>query len=223
MLFFLDTAETAEIKKWMQSGLVDGVTTNPSLIMKSGRSFAEVALEICKTVAGKPVSLEVSAEDYETMMKQAKTLIEYGKDFDNNVVIKVPLTVDGLRTCKELSDNGTPVNVTLCFSAGQALLAAKAGAAYISPFVGRLDDIGADGMELIRQIKAIYDNYGFETKVLAASIRTVNHVIDAALAGADVSTMPTNVLQQLYHHVLTDKGLRQFADDWAKSKQIIAA
>ena len=133
------------------------------------------------------------------------------------------MTVDGLRTCKSLSDRGIPVNVTLCFSAGQALLAAKAGAAYISPFIGRLDDIGTDGMELIRQIKAIYDNYGFETKVLAASIRSVNHVIDAALAGADVATMPTNVLQQLYQHVLTDKGLRQFAEDWAKSKQTIAA
>ena len=223
MLFFLDTAETAEIQKWTQSGLVDGITTNPSLIMKSGRSFGDVAKEICQAVAGKPVSLEVTAEDYDTMMQQADVLIPYGKEFGNNVVIKVPLTVDGLRTCKSLSDRGIPVNVTLCFSAGQALLAAKAGAAYISPFIGRLDDIGTDGMELIRQIKAIYDNYGFETKVLAASIRSVNHVIDAALAGADVATMPTNVLQQVYQHVLTDKGLRQFAEDWAKSKQTIAA
>lgn len=223
MLFFLDTAETAEIKKWSASGLVDGVTTNPSLIMKSGRSFADVAQEICKTVAGMPVSLEVTAEDHETMMKQAETLVAYGKDSGNNVVIKVPLTVDGLQTCKALSDKGIDVNVTLCFSAGQALLAAKAGAAYISPFIGRLDDIGADGMELIRQIRVIYDNYGFNTKILAASIRTVNHVIDAALAGADVGTMPSNVLQQLFQHVLTDKGLKQFAEDWAKSKQIIAA
>lgn len=223
MRFFLDTAETAEIKKWMASGMVDGVTTNPSLIMKSGRPFEDVAREICQTVTGKPVSLEVTAEDHATMMSQAEVLVQYGKEFGNNVVIKVPLTVDGLLTCKALSDKGIPVNVTLCFSAGQALLAAKAGAAYISPFVGRLDDIGADGMELIRQIRMIYDNYGFETQILAASIRSVNHVIDAAIAGADVGTMPTNVLQALYQHVLTDKGLKLFAEDWAKTKQTIAA
>ncbi|EFO32830.1 putative transaldolase [Roseibium sp. TrichSKD4] len=216
MKFFVDTADTAEIKELASTGLLDGVTTNPSLIAKSGRQFKEVIAEICEITDG-DVSAEVAATDFETMIKEAHEL----KKIADNVVIKLPLTFDGLKACKQLTDEGTKTNVTLCFSANQALLAAKAGATYISPFIGRLDDINLDGLELIQEIRDIYDNYGFETQILAASIRTANHVKDCALIGADVATVPPATLKALVKHPLTDKGLEAFLADWAKTGQSI--
>jgi len=216
MKFFVDTADTAEIKELEATGLLDGVTTNPSLIAKSGRDFKDVIAEICAITDG-DVSAEVAATDFETMIKEAHVL----RAIANNVVIKLPLTFDGLKACKQLTEEGTRTNVTLCFSANQALLAAKAGATYISPFIGRLDDIHADGLELIREIRVIYDNYGFDTEILAASIRTSNHVKDCAIIGADVVTVPPATLKGLVKHPLTDKGLEAFLADWAKTGQSI--
>jgi len=211
MKFFVDTADTNDIKELTESGLIDGVTTNPSLIMKAGRPFVEVIQEICEITDG-PVSAEVVALDYEGMISEGRTLAKIA----DNVCVKLPLTWDGLRACRTLADEGTDVNVTLCFSANQALLAAKAGAAYISPFIGRLDDIHIDGMELIEDIRAIYDNYLFDTEILAASIRSPNHVRLCALAGADVATVPPAVIKGLVNHPLTDKGLAAFMADAEK-------
>jgi len=211
MKFFVDTADTAEIKDLAATGLIDGVTTNPSLITKSGRDFKEVIAEICDLTGGH-VSAEVVATEWETMVAEGKKL----QAIASNVAVKLPLTMDGLRACRELSNMGTAVNVTLCFSANQALLAAKAGAAYISPFIGRLDDLNIDGMELIEEIRVIYDNYLFETEILAASIRNANHVKLSALAGADVATVPPSVLKGLANHPLTDKGLAAFLADAEK-------
>ena len=216
MKFFVDTAEIDEIKSLANTGFLDGVTTNPSLIKKAGKEFIPLIGEICKVVSG-PVSAEVAATDYDTMIKEGKKLAGLAK----NIAVKVPLTPDGLRVCKELSDDGVMVNVTLCFSANQALLAAKAGASFISPFIGRLDDIGHDGMQLIAEIVQIYDNYGFDTEVLAASIRHPYHVFEAAKVGADVSTIPADVIWKLFKHPLTDKGLDAFVKDWAASGQKI--
>ncbi|QDG74673.1 fructose-6-phosphate aldolase [Labrenzia sp. PHM005] len=216
MKFFVDTADTAEIQELEATGLLDGVTTNPSLIAKSGKDFKEVIAEICKITNG-DVSAEVAATDFDTMIKEAHVL----RAIADNVVIKLPLTFDGLKACKQLTNEGTKTNVTLCFSANQALLAAKAGATYISPFIGRLDDIHMDGLELIREIRVIYDNYGFETEILAASIRTANHVKDCAIIGADVATVPPSTLKSLVKHPLTDKGLDAFMNDWAKTGQSI--
>lgn len=211
MKFFVDTADTGDIKELADSGLIDGVTTNPSLIMKSGRPFADVIKEICDLTDG-PVSAEVVATDYAGMVSEGRKLAKIA----SNVAVKLPLTWDGLRACRTLSDDGTDVNVTLCFSANQALLAAKAGAAFISPFIGRLDDIHIDGMELIEDIRTIYDNYMFETEILAASIRSPNHVRLSALAGADVATVPPAVIKSLVNHPLTDKGLAAFLADAEK-------
>ena len=217
MKFFLDTADINEIKELASSGLVDGVTTNPSLVMKSGRKFLDVVKEICKIVPG-PVSAEVISTDHKTMLAEGRKLAKLAK----NVVVKVPLTPDGLKTCKVLSDEGTKVNVTLCFSPAQALLAAKSGATYISPFVGRLDDIGTDGMQLIADIIQIYRSYDtINTEVLVASVRHPMHIIQAAKMGADVATMPPSVLKQMFSHPLTDKGLAAFLADWAKTGQTI--
>lgn len=216
MKFFVDTADTADIRDLAATGLLDGVTTNPSLIAKSGRKFLEVVEEICGIVDG-PVSAEVVALDHETMMKEAEIL----RKIADNVCIKVPLTIDGLKTCKALTDDGSLVNVTLCFSANQALLAAKAGASFISPFVGRHDDNGFDGMALIGDIRLIYDNYGFDTEILVASVRHPIHVLESARIGADVMTAPPAVIRMLSRHVLTDKGLEGFAADWAKTGQSI--
>jgi transaldolase len=217
MKFFVDTADIAEIKSLAATGLLDGVTTNPSLIAKSGRRILEVVAEICAVVPG-PVSAEVAATEYDQMMREAEVL----RHIATNVAIKVPLTPDGLRACKTLTGQGTMVNVTLCFSAAQALLAAKAGATFVSPFVGRLDDIGQDGMELIADIVQIYDNYpALTTEVLVASVRHPIHVIQAAKLGAHVATLPPAVLRALYHHPLTDKGLAAFLADWAKTGQKI--
>jgi transaldolase len=216
MKFFVDTADTQDIAALAETGLLDGVTTNPSLIHKSGRKFLEVVREICGLVEG-PVSAEVVALDHETMMKEAEIL----RKIADNVAIKVPLTVDGLRTCKKLSDDGTMVNVTLCFSANQALLAAKAGATFISPFVGRHDDVGFDGMQLISDIRIIYDNYDFRTEILVASVRHPIHILEAAKIGADVMTAPPAVIRQLFNHPLTDKGIEGFLADWAKTGQTI--
>ncbi|AKM07563.1 fructose-6-phosphate aldolase [Pelagerythrobacter marensis] len=216
MKFFADTADTAEIEELAATGLLDGVTTNPSLIAKSGRDFMEVTKEICGLVDG-PVSAEVVALDHETMMKEAEVL----RKIADNVCIKVPLTIDGLKTCKALTGEGTMVNVTLCFSANQALLAAKAGATFVSPFVGRHDDNGFDGMELIRDIRLIYDNYPFDTEILVASVRHATHVLESARIGADVATMPPAVIKGLVKHVLTDKGIEGFLADWAKTGQKI--
>ena len=216
MKFFVDTADTAEIEDLAATGLLDGVTTNPSLIAKSGRDFMEVTKEICGLVDG-PVSAEVVALDHETMMKEAEVL----RKIADNVCIKVPLTIDGLKTCKALTGEGTRVNVTLCFSANQALLAAKAGATFVSPFVGRHDDNGFDGMELIRDIRLIYDNYLFDTEILVASVRHATHVLESARIGADVATMPSAVIKGLFKHVLTDKGIDGFLADWAKTGQTI--
>jgi transaldolase len=217
MKFFVDTADTADIAELNDLGLLDGVTTNPSLIAKSGRDFKEVIAEICGLVEG-PVSAEVTALDADGMIKEGKELAKIA----NNVTVKVPLTLDGLKACKALSSEGTMVNVTLCFSANQALLAAKCGATFISPFIGRLDDINIDGMELIADIRAIYDNYpALETEILAASIRTANHVKQAAIIGADVATIPPAVLKGLAKHPLTDKGIDAFMADWAKTGQSI--
>ncbi|MGB0694430.1 MAG: fructose-6-phosphate aldolase [Rhodospirillaceae bacterium] len=216
MKFFVDTANIDDIKELNDFGLLDGVTTNPSLIAKSGRDFKEVIAEICAVVSG-PVSAEVAALDYDGMVAEGEHLAKIA----SNVVVKLPLTLDGLKACRYLTDKGIKTNVTLCFSANQALLAAKAGATYISPFIGRLDDLNIDGMELIREIRVIYDNYGFETEILAASIRVANHVKDAALVGADVATIPPGVIKGLAKHVLTDKGLAQFSKDWADTGQSI--
>jgi transaldolase len=216
MKFFVDTADVKEIKEIQQMGLCDGVTTNPSLIAKSGRDFKEVIAEICSFVEG-PVSAEVAALDYDGMMREGNILRKIAK----HVAIKVPLTVDGLRACKSFSSEGTMVNVTLCFSANQALLAAKAGATFISPFIGRLDDINLDGMELISEIRQIYDNYGFDTNILAASIRSANHIKEAAMIGADYATAPPSVLKGLVAHPLTEKGIASFLSDWAKTGQKI--
>ena len=217
MKFFVDTADIQEIEDLANTGLIDGVTTNPSLIAKSGKEFLPLIKDICKIIDG-PVSAEVAATDYDTMRKEAEVL----RNISNKVAVKVPLTPAGLRVCKELSDDGTAVNVTLCFSASQAILAAKAGAAFISPFVGRLDDIGADGMQLIADIVDIYDNYpAFKTEVLVASVRSPMHIVDAAKMGAHVMTGPASVIKQLYHHPLTDKGLAAFVEDWAKTGQSI--
>jgi len=216
MKFFVDTAEIDAIRELAATGLLDGVTTNPSLIAKSGRDFMEVTKEICDLVDG-PVSAEVVALDHETMMKEAEKL----RRIADNVCIKVPLTVDGLKTCKALAGDGTMVNVTLCFSANQALLAAKAGATFISPFVGRHDDNGTDGMDLIRDIRLIYDNYAFDTEILVASVRHVTHVLESARIGADVMTAPPKVIFALFDHVLTQKGIEGFLKDWEKTGQSI--
>jgi len=209
MKFFIDTANIDEIRKAAQLGIVDGVTTNPSLIAKEGRKFEDAVAEIATIVDG-PISAEVTAVDFDGMMAQAAPLAK----IHENITIKVPLTKDGLRACKALRAKDIAVNVTLCFSPSQALLAAKCGATFISPFVGRLDDVSHDGMDLIRQIRQIYDNYGFTTQILAASIRHPLHVVDCALAGADVGTMPYKVMMQLYEHPLTDIGLKKFLEDW---------
>jgi len=216
--FFVDTAEVDEIRELAATGLVDGVTTNPSLVAKSGRDFLEVLREICELVPG-PVSAEVTATEAEAMIAEGRHLAAIAP----NIAIKVPLTWDGLKACRALSDEGTAVNVTLCFSAAQALLAAKAGAGFVSPFVGRLDDIGQDGMKLIEDIRLIYDNYPdtLETEILVASVRHPMHVVEAARLGADVATVPPKVLRQLVHHPLTDKGLDAFLADWRKTGQTI--
>ncbi len=217
MKFFVDTADVKEIRELNDLGLVDGVTTNPSLILKSGGNIADVTREICDIIDG-PVSAEVVATEFKEMMREATVLSKIA----DNVCIKVPLTLDGLKACKTIrADLGRQVNVTLCFSANQALLAAKAGATFISPFVGRIDDTGYDSMELIAEIKQIYDNYGFETEILTASVRTVNHVKQAALIGAHVVTAPPATLRALVSHPLTDKGLAAFLADWAKTGQKI--
>ncbi len=218
MKFFVDTADVKEIRELNDLGLVDGVTTNPSLILKSGGNIAEVTKEICDIVAG-PVSAEVVATEYRQMMKEAEILAKIA----DNVAIKVPLTLDGLKACKTIrTELKRMVNVTLCFSANQALLAAKAGATFVSPFIGRLDDIGLNGMDVIREIRAIYDNYqDLSTDILAASIRTVNHVKEAALIGADVATVPPAILKALVKHPLTDAGIAQFVADWKKTGQSI--
>ncbi len=216
MKFFVDTADTQEIADLAATGLLDGVTTNPSLIHKSGRDFMEVTREICSLVEG-PVSAEVVALDHATMMKEADIL----RKIADNVCIKVPLTIDGLKTCRALTGDGTMVNVTLCFSANQALLAAKAGATFISPFVGRHDDNGFDGMQLIADIRLIYDNYAFDTEILVASVRHPVHVLESAKIGADVMTAPPAVIRALFNHVLTEKGIAGFLADWEKTGQKI--
>jgi transaldolase len=217
MKFFVDTADVAEIRDLAATGMVDGVTTNPSLVAKTGRSFFEVLQEICDVVPG-PVSAEVAATDLETMLAEGRRLAEVA----GNIVIKVPLTPDGLKACRALRDSGIAVNVTLCFSAAQAILAAKAGATYISPFIGRLDDVGAEGMELIGDIVQIYENYpDIETEVLVASVRSVSHVVEAALMGAHLATIPPGILRAMYKHPLTDKGLEAFLADWGKTGQSI--
>ncbi len=216
MKFFVDTADTAAIAELAATGLLDGVTTNPSLIAKSGRDFIEVTREICGLTSG-PVSAEVVALDHETMLREAEIL----RKIADNVCIKVPLTLDGLKTCRALSNDGTMVNVTLCFSAAQALLAAKAGAAFVSPFVGRHDDNGFDGMALIDDIRLIYDNYDYGTEILVASVRHGIHVLEAAKIGADVITAPPAVIKGLVKHILTDKGIEAFMADWAKTGQSI--
>jgi transaldolase len=217
MKFFVDTADIGDIRDLAATGMVDGVTTNPSLVAKSGRNFLETIREICSIVEG-PVSAEVSAIDAETMIEEGRKLAKIAQ----NVAVKVPLTWDGLRTCRTLSQQGIMVNVTLCFSANQALLAAKAGASFISPFIGRLDDVGQDGVALIREIRQIYDNYpALSTEILAASARHPQHVTQCALAGADVATLPPSVLRQLVSHPLTDRGLAQFQADWEKTGQSI--
>ena len=216
MKFFVDSADIKQIKDLMPTGLIDGVTTNPSLIAKNGDDMAKTIKDICALVSG-PVSAEVTATDSDKMLEEGQYLASLAK----NVTIKVPLTINGLKTCKALRAQGTQVNVTLCFSATQALLAAKAGASFISPFVGRLDDIGEKGMDLIEDIVVIYENYSFETEVLVASVRSKQHVIDAAIIGAHVATLPPKVIYELYEHPLTDKGLKAFLDDWNKTGQSI--
>ena len=216
MKLFIDSADIEEIKELSITGLVDGVTTNPSLIAKSGNNILETIKEICKIIPG-PVSAEVTAVNYQEMMMEANKLIK----ISNNVTIKVPLTPDGLRTCKSLSDDGISVNVTLCFSASQAILAAKAGASFISPFVGRLDDIGLNGLDLIYDIVEIYNNYEFKTEVLVASIRGTHHIIEAAKYGADVVTIPPKIFKDMYKHPLTNSGLDAFLADWKKTGQSI--
>lgn len=216
MKFFADTVDIDAIKDLADLGMLDGVTTNPSIIAKSGANFLEVIPEICKLTEG-PVSAEVASTDFETMMKEAEKLANLA----SNICVKLPLTEAGLKTCRHLSEQDIMTNVTLCFSANQALLAAKAGATFISPFVGRLDDIGLTGMDLIEDIVTIYDNYGFETEVLVASIRHPQHLLEAARLGADVSTLPPSVIKQLFKHPLTDKGLASFVEDWKSTGQSI--
>ena len=216
MKLFLDTADVAVIKDMVPTGMVDGVTTNPSLIAKSGRNIAEVIAEICALVEG-PISAEAVATDFETMVKEGDKLAAIAP----NVVVKLPLTWDGLRAARVFADKGVQTNVTLCFSAAQALLAAKAGATYISPFIGRIDDGAADGIELVRQLVQIYENYGFETQILAASLRHPAHVTAAALAGSDAATLPADTFKALVKHPLTDKGLDAFLADWGKTGQSI--
>ncbi len=216
MKFFVDTADVAEIKELAATGLLDGVTTNPSLVAKAKRDFKEIIAEICAAIPG-PVSAEVAATDLDGMLKEGRTLARIAK----NVTVKVPLTWDGLKACRTLSGEGTMVNVTLCFSANQALLAAKAGATFISPFVGRLDDIGQNGMDLISDIRMIYDNYDFPTEILVASVRHPMHVVEAAKIGADVMTAPPKIIQQLFKHPLTDAGIKSFLADWEKTGQKI--
>jgi transaldolase len=216
MKFFVDTADTAEIRDLAETGLLDGVTTNPSLVHKAGRNFLEVVKEIAGIVDG-PVSAEVVATDHGEMMREAEVL----RKIADNIAVKVPLTVDGLKTCKALTGEGTMVNVTLCFTANQALLAAKAGATFISPFVGRHDDTGFDGMQIISEIRQIYDNYDFRTQILVASVRHPIHVLQSALIGADVMTAPPAVIRQLFKHPLTDRGLEAFLADWEKTGQTI--
>jgi transaldolase len=218
MKFFADTADISEIRELAEAGLIDGVTTNPSLVLKANRPYREILEDICKVTPG-PVSAEVASVDLEGMLKEGRYLAKIAE----NIVIKVPLTLDGLKACRTFREEGTMVNVTLCFSANQAIMAAKAGATFISPFVGRLDDINLDGMDLIEEIRQIYDNYpGIETEILAASIRTPNHVKQAALIGADVCTCPASVIKSLIKHPLTDKGLATFVEDWKKTGQSIA-
>jgi transaldolase len=218
MKFFADTADVGEIRELAETGLLDGVTTNPSLVLKANRPYPEILKEICAIVPG-PVSAEVAATDLDGMLKEGRTLAKIAK----NIVIKVPMTWDGMKACRVFRSEGTLVNVTLCFSANQALIAGKAGANYISPFIGRLDDINMDGMELIQEIRTIYDNYpAIETEILAASIRSPNHVTQAAMIGADVATIPAAVIKSLVNHPLTDKGLAQFVADWKKTGQKIA-
>ncbi len=216
MKFFLDTAEIDDIREMAATGLVDGVTTNPSLILKSGRDYFEVTREICDLIDG-PVSAEVAATDYDGMIAEAARIY----DIADNIALKVPLTVDGLRACKYFTDQEKMVNVTLCFSSAQALLAAKAGATFISPFVGRHDDVGFDGMQLIEDIRLIYDNYEFDTEILVASTRHPIHIIESARIGADVVTLPPKVLKQLFNHPLTANGLAAFVADWEKTGQSI--
>ncbi len=217
MKFFVDTGDIGEIRDLAATGLLDGVTTNPSLIAKSGRPFIPLIEEICAVVSG-PVSAEVAATDYDTMIQEGRKLAKIAK----NIAVKVPLTPAGLKVCKELSDQGTMVNVTLCFSPAQAILAAKAGASFISPFIGRLDDISHDGMQLISDIVTIYNNYPqWETEVLVASVRHPMHIVDSALIGADIVTCPPDVIRKLYQHPLTDKGLAAFVEDWKKTGQSI--
>ncbi|MBT4880447.1 MAG: fructose-6-phosphate aldolase [Alphaproteobacteria bacterium] len=219
MKFFLDTADVEEIKDLAQTGLVDGVTTNPSLVAKTGRDFKEILKEICAIISG-PVSAEVTATDYDSMMKEGLHLAKIAP----NIAIKVPLTMEGLRACRSFREKGILVNVTLCFSPSQALLAAKAGASFISPFIGRLDDIGQDGMELLASIREIYDNYPeIETEILAASIRHTRHVVESAELGIDIATIPPSILKKLVEHPLTDKGLDAFLKDWKKTNQSIVA
>ncbi|WP_336293889.1 fructose-6-phosphate aldolase [Bartonella sp. CB169] len=217
MKFFVDSADIEEIQELQNLSLVDGVTTNPSLILKSGRNIFDITKEICALING-PVSVEVAATEFENIMKEAAVLAKIA----NNVCIKIPLTFDGLKACKALTKQGIKTNLTLCFSANQALLAAKAGATFVSPFVGRIDDCGIDGNELLHEIRAIYNHYGFKTQILAASIRTAYHVKEAALSGADVATVPPTILKALIKHPLTDKGLQIFLDDWKKTGQNIA-
>ena len=216
MKFFIDTADISEIEKLVPSGLIDGVTTNPSLIAKNGNDMAQTIKTICSLVSG-PVSAEVTATDYDKMLAEGEYLASLAK----NVAVKVPLTPSGLQTCKSLRKKDIMVNVTLCFSSAQALLAAKVGASFISPFVGRLDDIGEKGMDLISDIVIMYENYGYETEVLVASIRSTQHLMDAAIIGAHVATLPPKVIHELYKHPLTDKGLKAFLDDWEKTGQQI--
>lgn len=216
MQFFIDTADVDAIRDLNALGMVDGVTTNPSLILKSGRDILEVTREICSVVAG-PVSAEVVAQDAEVMIAEGRKLAAIAP----NIAVKVPLTWEGLKACRALSTDGHMVNVTLCFSAAQALLAAKAGASFISPFIGRMDDINLDGLDLIAAIRDIYDTYGFETKILAASVRSVNHMTEAARIGADIATAPPDVIRKMAAHPLTDKGLQGFLNDWEKTGQKI--
>ena len=217
MKFFLDTADVDEIRYWETTGLLDGVTTNPSLIKKAKGDFREILTEICDVVDG-PVSGEVTAVEYEEMLREGRII----GGIADNICIKLPTTLDGLRACRTLVDEGFQTNLTLVFSANQALLVAKAGATFCSPFIGRLDDINLDGMELIQEIREIYDNYAFETEILAASIRTANHVKQCAMIGADVATMPPSTIEKLVGHVLTDKGLDAFTADWKATGQVIS-
>ncbi|OPB32277.1 fructose-6-phosphate aldolase [Bartonella sp. AR 15-3] len=217
MKFFVDSAHKEDIQELQNLGLVDGVTTNPSLILKSGRNILETIKEICALVNG-PVSAEVVATDFNNMMKEAAVLAKIA----DNICIKLPLTLDGLKACKALTEQGLKTNLTLCFSVNQALLAAKAHATFISPFIGRIDDCGYNGIELLHEIRTLYDQYNFKTQILAASIRSVNHVKEAALSGADVATVPPAILKNLVKHPLTDQGLQTFAADWAKTGQNIA-